>query len=179
MNVSHVMQDTPLKDQFAVIFERESDALFRFCLWRTSERELAVEFAQEAMARLWQEMVRGKEIPNPRAFLFLVAKRLVIDWYRKKRPFSLDKVFDDGDPALEPRDEKAAAEVEELSDGRRALELLDRVDPQYREVLYLRFVEDLPPRDIALALKLTPNAVSVRITRGLSELRAVIMGTKE
>lgn len=173
------MHDEPLKERFANIFERESDALFRFCLWRTSDRELAIEFAQEALGRLWQEMSRGKEVPNPRAFLFLVAKRLIIDWYRKEKPFSLDKAFADGDPALEPKDEKARAEVEDLSDGRRALKLIDQVDERYREVLYLRFAEDLPPRDIALALNLTANAVSVRLTRGLAALRALLTGEKE
>ena len=170
------MPDEPLKNSFLQIFEGESDALFRFCLWRTTDRELSLEFSQEAFARLWQEMRLGKDIPNPRAFLFLVAKRLIIDWYRKHKPSSLDAGMGGDDAPLDPRDEKAHEEIEAFADGRRALALLDRVDERYREALYLRFVEDLPPREIAEALGLTPNAVSVRITRGLEALRGLIKG---
>lgn len=160
-------------ERFTEVFEKEHDALFRYCFWRTMNRERALELTQEAFARLWADMGRGKEVPNPQAYLFLVAKRLVIDWYRRKKSLSLDRAAEESDERIrEPGDANLAAEqMEAASDGRRALEKLERIPEAYREPLYLRFVEDLPPREIAEILGLKVNVVSVRITRGLEALR--------
>jgi RNA polymerase sigma factor (sigma-70 family) len=48
---------------------------------------------------------------------------------------------------------------------------MNELDPMYREVLLLRYTEDLPPRDIARITGLTENVVSVRIHRGIKALR--------
>jgi RNA polymerase sigma-70 factor (ECF subfamily) len=164
------------RESFAKLFNEESDALFRFSFWRTSDRELAKEFTQEAFARLWEAFMLGKNVPNPKGFLRLVTKRLIIDWYRKKKPSSLDQVEEGEDePRLEPGDEyRAVEEMDTSVDAKRALDRLHELDEQYRDVVYLRFVEDLPPRDIALLLKITPNAVSVRLSRGIAELKIIL-----
>ncbi len=167
------MKPEPLRSKFTEVFERENDALFRFCLWRTSNRELAIEFTQEALARLWREMQRGKNIPNYRAFIFLVAKRLIIDWYRKRKTLSLDETNENDEPLFDPGFDPSS-EIDIASDGKKALASIEELDERYREVVYLRFIEDLPPRDIALTLGISANAVSVRLTRGVAQLREIL-----
>jgi RNA polymerase sigma-70 factor (ECF subfamily) len=48
---------------------------------------------------------------------------------------------------------------------------IDGMDETYRDVLLLRFTEDLPPREIAKILALSENVVSVRLHRGIKHLR--------
>ncbi len=164
------------QEAFTQLFERENDALFRFCYWRVSDRERALELTQEAFARLWEKMALGDPMESPRAFLYTVTRNMIIDWYRKHKSLSLDKAMEEEDgSAFEPGDSgHAADEMETLSDAKRALYYLDQIDEDYRESLYLRFVEDLPPREIAEVLGLNANIVSIRITRGLEELRKLM-----
>ena len=86
-----------MKHDIAYAFEKtytdESDAIFRFCLVRVSNREQALDLTQETFLRLWQSLSQDKEIANARAFLFTVAHNLVIDWYRKKKSVSLDSMM--------------------------------------------------------------------------------------
>ena len=42
---------------------------------------------------------------------------------------------------------------------------------KYRDILLMRYVDDLPVGDIATALELSENVVSVRIHRGIKQLR--------
>ena len=56
--------------------------------------------------------------------------------------------------------------------------MLESLEPQYREVIYFRYVEDLPPKEIGEILKLNANTVSVRLTRGMEALRK-LMGIRE
>jgi len=70
------------------IYKADSDAIFRFCLVRVSDREQAMDITEETFLRLWKSLLDGKEILNNKAFLFTLARHLIIDWYRKKKhPF--------------------------------------------------------------------------------------------
>lgn len=162
------------KQLFTSLFERESDAVFRFCLWRINDREKALEITQEAFTRLWKEFFLGAKVPNPKGFVYLTAKRLVIDWYRKKKSVSLEATNEENGENLRLRDEGAEEEVERYPDLKKALDSIKEMDDSYRDALYLRFFEGLNPREIAEALHLTPNAVSVRITKGLKKLREML-----
>jgi RNA polymerase sigma factor (sigma-70 family) len=51
---------------------------------------------------------------------------------------------------------------------------INSLDEKYSQVLTLRFVEDLGPKDIATIIGETENNVSVRINRGLAQLRELM-----
>ncbi len=169
------MDTQSITRKFTQVYDSQSDALFRFCLWKMSDREGALDIAQESFMRYWNEISKGADIENDRAFLYTVARRLVIDWYRKKKAVSIDKLSGDGDnDPFDIPDEKSIDDASFGAEGRFAMEQIRKLDPQYRQAVYLRFVEGLPPKDIALILDMTANVVSVRIDRGLKELREMI-----
>ena len=47
------METEQAKRQFASVYNEEADAVFRFCLMRTSDRELALDFTQDTFMRFW------------------------------------------------------------------------------------------------------------------------------
>lgn len=171
------------KKKFEAFYEAESDGVFRYCLLRTSSREQALDMTQEIFTRSWRAMAEGKEIPNMRAYIYTVAHNLVVDWYRKSKPVSLDELLDgnaEEDVApYDPVDSDAHLNIEIDSDAKRAFAMLASLKPEYKEAVYLRFVEGLRPSEIAEILGLNNNAVSIRITRGLEELRNLLKIEKE
>lgn len=158
---------------FEVIYEKESDAIFRFCLVRVSNREQALDITQETFLRLWQNLKGGQDIQNNRAFLFTIARRLVIDWYRKKKSLSLDNMmFDEKEGGYDVADDKTTeGNLSSGAEGRYFLGRINELTPSNREPVYLRYVEDLSPPEIGEILGISANAASVRINRGLIELR--------
>lgn len=169
MSIEHVQK------RFTQVYERESDTLFRFCLLRVSDREKALDITQEAFTKLWRSFLLEKEVENPKALVFTIARNLIIDWYRKKKTLSLESLSSDEDEReFDVGDEKATLAIEHHAEVRHVLELLNQLPAEYREAVYLRFVEGLNPRDIAQVLDTSPNVVSVRITRGLATLRGLL-----
>lgn len=168
------MSISELEKRFSDIYNKESDALFRFCLIRVSDRDRALDITQEAFTRLWRTFTSEKVVENPRAFVFVTARNLIIDWYRKTKPLSLEGLSTEEDRPFDIPDEKQMREIEVSSDARRALEFVEKLEPQYREVIFLRFVSDLEPRDIAEVLGLNANTVSVRLSRGMEALRQLM-----
>jgi RNA polymerase sigma-70 factor, ECF subfamily len=160
--------------KFERIYVDESDAIFRFCLVRLSNREQALDITQETFLHLWQSLLENKEIENDKAFLFKIARNLIIDWYRKKKSVSLEdmkKNENNEDNEYDIPDGKTLNDVDLGAEGRYLINKIDNLNPGYRQPVYLRFVEGLSPTEIGKIMGISSNAASVRVNRGLEELR--------
>lgn len=171
------MNQDHLKKQFIDLYNSLSDSIFRYCLIRVSNREQAVDIMQDSFMRFWDVLSKNPEpIKSPRALLYTIAGNLIIDWYRKKKSVSLDELTDsdeDGEAALQITDD-SYLDIEIASEAKLVIQKIKSLDPIYQQAVYLRFVEDLPPKEIAHILKLDANTVSVRINRGIKELQKMM-----
>jgi RNA polymerase sigma factor (sigma-70 family) len=161
------MNQSSLKEEFLQNFDTYSDAIFRFCLVKTSNKELAEDLTQEAFMRYWQAVQDGKVMHNVRSFLYTVASNLVIDWYRKKKALSLSALEENGFEAQDT----AVTGVLENAEFTQILETIADLEEKDKEVLLLRFVEGLDPKDIAVIIDESANVVSVRINRAIEKVQ--------
>ena len=135
-------------------------------------RQQALDITQETFLRLWQSLQAEKEILHNKAFLFTVAHRLIIDWYRKKKSLSLEKImYKDGEVEYDVMDIKTKDSLDLVAEGRYLLSKISELPPAYQYPVYLRFIEGLSPPEIGDILGVSANAASVRVNRGLVELR--------
>ncbi|MBI2409545.1 RNA polymerase sigma factor [Candidatus Kaiserbacteria bacterium] len=162
-----------LTHQFKQLYINEADSVFRFCYYRTSDREVAQDIAQDTFLRFWGALSRGGgRIRNERALLFAIARNNIIDWYRKKKAVSLDALIEESGAEGELFSDTSQKEKIEMDyEARSLIGKIRELDPLYQRIVYLRFVEDLRPREIATILGLSVNVVSVRLFRGLRQLR--------
>lgn len=162
------------EDRFLHAFEEYSDALFRHAMVRISDREKAVDLVHDTFTKVWTYVKNGHDVEQYRPFLYKVLNNLIIDEYRKQREQSLDALLEqegvnEGSFAelVEDTTEALAATI----DGKKALAIVSTLPDVYREVLTLRFVDGLGPKEISNLVEETENVVSVRIHRGLKILR--------
>jgi RNA polymerase sigma-70 factor (ECF subfamily) len=166
------METKKVTERFQEIYNAESDAIFRFCLLRTSDHDLALDLTQDTFMRFWDTLCKEKDIKNSRAFLFAVARNLIIDWYRKKKAVSLDEMVTDENGAPAANSILAVDSTVEIdAEAKYLIRRINALDPTYRDVVYLRCVEGLKPKEIATIIGESANVVSVRINRGLNHLR--------
>ncbi len=167
-----------LEQQFTAAFEAHNDELFRHAVMRLPERERALEITQECFMKVWSYAQKGGEVREWRPFLFQTLRNLIIDEYRKKKAVSLEGlVSEEGESseALLPPDETNTLEAAmERLDAKAAIALLPELPQIYSEILTLRYVESLTPREIGEIIGESENVVSVRIHRGLKKLRQML-----
>lgn len=162
------------EEQFLKAFEDFSDALFRHATFRLSDREKAIDVVSDTFAKVWTYVRDGHEVTTFKPFLYKVLNNLIIDEYRKRKEASLDAIFE-----IEGVDEGTFTEligddVESLIntlDGKKAIAALSELPDTYREVIILRYVDQLRPREISDLIEETENVVSVRLHRGIALLR--------
>jgi len=158
-------QDTQ-EQVFIKSFASYGDAIFRFCIVKVSNRELAEDMTQEVFTRYWQYVREGKEMTNTRSFLYTIANNMAKDWYKKKKSDSLDEKMELGQV---PKDTNASPE--EVAVYQEVLAAMNDLEEKDAEVLLLKFVEGLDPKDIAKVLGETANTISVRINRATKRLQ--------
>ena len=161
------MEQGELEKIFEMSFLEYGDAIFRFCLLKVSDSARAEDMTQEVFVRYWQSLRAGKEMTNTRSFLYTIAYNMAKDWYKKKKSESLDARIERGHEPFDKNQinaEKQSAYNEILS----AMAHLEDID---KEVLLLRYVEGLSPKDIAESLGETANTISVRLNRATVRLQ--------
>lgn len=156
-------------DEFLKAYDTFADAIFRHCYFRISDRDLAKDLAQETFVRAWEQIADGAEIRHMRGFLYRVAHNLIVDEYRKRNrsSLSLDELREKG---FDPGDEKGN-NIQEGVETKDFLALLEKVDPIYRDIVVMRYIDELSLKEIAEILEETENTISVRIHRALKQVR--------
>jgi RNA polymerase sigma-70 factor, ECF subfamily len=158
-----------IKQKYLEGYDQYNDAIFRYCLFETSKRDVAIDLTQDTFIKVWEYMAEGKEIENMKAFLYRVARNIIIDYRRKKKSVSLDALSDEGfDVGVE--DHKG---IMDSIDGKKLLELIDDIPETYRDVVVMRFVEDMSIKEITEITGEAENTISVRLHRAIEKLRTV------
>jgi RNA polymerase sigma-70 factor (ECF subfamily) len=168
------MDQDQSKAYFLDIYDRHADEIFRFCLMKVSNKEKAEDLTQETFMRFWQAIRTGEAVRHDRAFLYTLARNLVIDWYRKKKESSLVVLQEEGiDFMGEGRED-----VEQAAHMNEVLAIVNELDESSRDVILLRYVEGWSPQEIAELNGESANAVSVRLNRAIKKVQERIHATK-
>jgi len=164
-----------------LLIEQYQFRLFRYLLHLTGSRERAEDFFQETWVRVLE---RGSQYDGRwkfEAWLFTIARNLVLDWHRRKKPESFESLRgpEEDAPAFDVRDEKSVTPLESiLSDEQREgiHASLGKIAAVYREVLVLRFQEEMQLEEISVVLSTPISTVKSRLYRGLEALRGAMSG---
>jgi RNA polymerase sigma-70 factor (ECF subfamily) len=172
-------QDAGLLDELIVRYQHR---LLRYLLYLTSNREMAEDLFQEVWMRV---MMRGAQFNGQARFdtwLFTIARNLVIDQRRKRTMSSLDELFegkgeDDRPMAFEVADGEPTPfdRFSNMEDRERIAGALLELDTLHREVLVLRFHEELSLEEIAKVTRAPLSTVKSRLYRGLAAIKPKLL----
>ena len=168
-------QDAGLLDELIVRYQHR---LLRYLLYLTRNREMAEDLFQEVWMRV---LVRGAQFNGQARFdtwLFTIARNLVIDQRRKRTMSSLDELFegrseDDRPMSFEVADGEPTPfdRFSNLEDRERIAQGLLELDTLHREVLVLRFHEELSLEEIAKVTRAPLSTVKSRLYRGMAAIK--------
>lgn len=157
---------------FIEAYDLFAPKLYRHALFRTSSPEVADDIASETFTRAW-ETVREKatEIRHLKAFLYRIADNLIVDHYRKNSRAAVS-ISEELEATLRaPGDPHE--ELDRTLAGERMTGLLAKLRPETRDLLVMRYIDDLPIEHIAETTGKTKNAMYVALHRAVKELKAL------
>jgi RNA polymerase sigma-70 factor (ECF subfamily) len=157
---------------FIESYNQHADALFRFAFFKVNDRELAKDLLQETFMKTWSSITKGTQIENLRAFLYRTMGHLIIDEYRKKKTVSLDSLVEEG---FEPQQKDTGERrLEEQLDGKRILLYINHLPEEYKDAVFMRYIEELDISEIAMITGEKPGTIAMRVHRGLKKLKELL-----
>jgi RNA polymerase sigma-70 factor (ECF subfamily) len=172
-------QDPELLDQ---LIETYQHRLMRYLMFLTGKREVAEDLFQETWIRVLR---RGSQYNGEARFdtwIFTIARNLVIDLSRKRTMASLDEMREGGDDER-PFEivEDGPSPLEQFEGRENAAEVaavILTLEPSYREVLTLRFHEEMSLEEIAKVTRAPLSTVKSRLYRGLAALKPELLNLR-
>jgi RNA polymerase sigma-70 factor (ECF subfamily) len=156
---------------FSEFYDKQVDKIYRFIFLKTNSRTIGQDLTSETFLRFWKSLEKGTEIENPRAFVYQIARNLIIDYYRQKERLQTISAEEEmiKDPRLNLEQEAIIA-----SDIAQVQRALSEISNEYQDVLIWYYLDELSVREIAEILGKSENAVRVSVHRGLKALRQAI-----
>lgn len=138
--------------------EEQYDKIYRYCWMKVHHQQEAEDITQETFLRFLENHTY-REMGKQLAWLYTIARNLCIDHYRKK-----EAVLSGEEPAADSREE-------ELISNLQLYQAVQELSEEDRELIFLRYVNELPAGDVAEILKISRFAVYRRLNKCLRQLR--------
>ncbi|MBI4239908.1 RNA polymerase sigma factor [Candidatus Uhrbacteria bacterium] len=172
-----------LEDAFVKAYDELADKVFRHCYFRVFNRERAKDLMQESFMRAWKYLSEGHDVRNMKSFIYKIANNLIIDESRKKKELYLEELLhysDNSNDSNQDQIREVESGVDEMDtisrviDGKIAVVALQKLEQKYRDAILMRYIDDLTPEEIADVTHESADVISVRIHRGIKQLRAIL-----
>ncbi|MEK7652934.1 MAG: RNA polymerase sigma factor [Patescibacteria group bacterium] len=165
-------QDPEAYSQF---YDLYVSRIYRFVFFKVNSVQDAQDLTSETFLKFWQYIREGRLIKNPNAFIYMVARNAVVDFYRSRTRENCSLESPEANHLL---DEKADLLKQQIADSeiKDLLSGLNNLKDEYKEIIVLRFLDELSISEIAAVLKKPKGAARVLLHRALKALKESING---
>jgi RNA polymerase sigma-70 factor (ECF subfamily) len=169
-------------DAIAKLMQRYQHRLYRYLLRMVRQPATAEDLFQQT----WIRVMEGAGSYDPRrsfeGWLFAIAHNLAIDHLRRRQPESLDEELPSGETRVDLTPSAGPdALTQLLAEERSAFvaRAVAEMPATFREVLTLRFEEEMKLEEMAEVLALPLGTVKTRLHRALKSLQSVVRAKLE
>ncbi len=165
------------KEAFIKVYDEYAEDLYRFIYFKVGKETEAQDLTSLVFLKAWHHIQANSlsDSKTLRALVYKIARHAVIDYYREgsnKLELSLD---DENNPIeIIDDDQNLADKLDKASDLALLKKQLPLLKEEYREVIILRFVNDLSLEEIADVTSKSRGNVRVILHRALAALKEMV-----
>jgi RNA polymerase sigma-70 factor (ECF subfamily) len=170
---SDVIQRVRKGDRVAIgaFFERYHDGIFRYLYYKVGDIHTAEDLTSEVFVRLIRSLVQHRlDDLQPQAWLYKIARNLAIDHYRKRQTLQA-VTLEENVTSEEVIDDR----IEHSLDSHALYKAVNTLPFKQREVIIMRFINNLPIAEAALAMSCSQDAIKGLQRRALISLRQFLL----
>ncbi len=162
---------------FDLLLSRNQSRLFSYILFVVRDRNTAEDIFQEAFVKVITRLQDGKYTTSGKfsAWIMRIAHNVIMDWYRDQRAERVVEVTQDNDLSNISGSELVVGSIESHYVNSQVMcdvrNLLDNLPPTQREVVFMRYYQQLSFKEIA-------DTTSVSINTALGRMRYAILNLR-
>jgi RNA polymerase sigma-70 factor (ECF subfamily) len=168
-------------EAFKVLINRYTSPLYNFTARLTNKND-ASDIVQEIFIKVWKNIQRFNPLKASfKTWIFTIARNTTIDFLRKKKSLSFSDMEKNNDENANSFSENIPDEnllpdeaLQKLQDNQFLDKILEKLPPNYREVLVLHYQEEITFEEIGKILDKPLNTVKSQHRRAIMELRKML-----
>lgn len=173
MKLSYEMSSS--NEKFSQIYDQYVEKIYRFIYLKVNSQEVTEDITSNVFLKGWESYQKNQEsIKNIGAFLYQIARNMVIDHYREKgrtKVASVNLIPQIIDTKINLYEKAVlASDIEIIKSA------MQNIKKDYQDVLILHYLEDMATEDIADVLNKPVGTIRVMIHRGLEALKGELRG---
>jgi len=174
MMSTHPTATRPADTELDGAYRQMRDRLRVFIARRVENPETAEDLTQEVLLRLVRSS-RSDELHNPTAWLYRVARNVIIDHYRGRRPGQASDAIDPDatDPVTDPFADDPGSARRELALCVRSL--IEQLAEPYRSAVRAVDLDGVTHAAVSASTGLSVPGVKSRVQRGRRRLRDLLL----
>ena len=162
---------------FDLLLSRTQTKLFTYIMFVVRDRDVANDIFQETFVKVITKLQQRKYTNSGKfgAWLVRIAHNVIMDWYREQRSEKIVEPTEDndlsnlgGNELLDLNVENQFVNEQVLKDVRK---MMDMLPPTQREVVFMRFYQEMSFKEIA-------EATGVSINTSLGRMRYAILNLR-
>lgn len=165
-------------ESFAKLYDELASRIYRFVFFKVNNVEEAEDITSQVFLKVWHYIQEGEEeIRSIRAFVYRITRNLIIDYYRTKSqslPLEYKTIQDDERILSQLVDKSLREEMEQKSDLVIMYKALQQLKDEYREIIVLKYIDELSTKEIGQVLNKNSNAVRAQLLRALTALKELL-----
>lgn len=160
------------KEIFTRAYDDYIDQIYRFVYFKVGSKEEAQDLTSAVFLKTWDYINKNKiRKKTLRALIYKIARNAVIDYYRGRSMTQNNmESLDEGLNIIDERQDMIKS-IELSMDMTLISESLGELKDEYREVIILRFTEELSISEISSILEKSKGNTRVLLFRALKALR--------
>lgn len=162
---------------FDLLLSRNQSRLFSYILFVVRDRNTAEDIFQETFVKVITRLQDGKYTTSGKfsAWIMRIAHNVIMDWYRDQRAERVVEATQDNDLSNISGSELVVGSIESHYVNSQVMRyvrnLLDNLPPTQREVVFMRYYQQLSFKEIA-------DTTSVSINTALGRMRYAILNLR-
>ena len=169
---------------FDLLLLRNQSKLFSYILFVVHDQDLANDIFQETFVKVITKLQERKYVDSGKfsAWIMRIAHNVIMDWYRDNRAQNIVEATEDNDlsnintnSCLEFNIEDRFVNEQVLKDVKKMMNLLP---PTQREIVFMRFYQDMPFKEIAETTGVSINTSLGRMHYAILNLRRMAKKSK-
>lgn len=172
-NETELVRRAIKRDQaaFGQLYEAYLERIYRYVYYRVGATSEAEDLTEQVFLKAWEAIDRYEARGAPfTAWLYRLAHNLVVDQYRGRRPTT---PIEDVDESLLDGEDMSGA-VESAIEAEEVRDAVQRLNPEHRQLIVLRFIEGLSHAEVAQIIGKSEGAARVIQFRALQALAKVL-----
>ena len=163
---------------FEAFVHRYHGPLLGFLLRTVKDATKAEDFTQETFIRLMKQIKKGDVPEQVKPWVYRVALNLCRDYWRSTHYRSEQTISTEFPEVKDPN--PTVVEIYEKQEVRKEMIVaLDHLPEIHREIIFLRFYQDLKLQEIAETMEMPLSTVKTNLYKGLKQLKKYLGKRKE